>query len=115
MIYLNKEASNTIYLRLSDLVEPMPDQYTFMFKHEQQKLPMEVVLTDLSDFRYRYSKFDLVLPVDLPEMTKEGEYFFEVRHEGQRLYKGKAVLNAAPRVVKVHEIELGNNKIHNDK
>lgn len=115
MLYLNKQASNTIVLRLTDLVTPMPSVYTFVFRHEQQKVNLEVDLTDISDFGYRYSQFVLTLPDDLPDMTKEGEYSFIVNHEDVEIYKGKAILNPQARVVKTHEIELGNNKIHDDK
>lgn len=115
MLYLNKQASNTFVLRLTDLVEPMPDSYTFVFRHEQQKQNMQVDLADLSNYKYRYSEFVLTLPTDLPNMTKEGEYSFIVLHENNEIYKGKAIVTPEQRVVKTHDVDLGINKIHNDK
>jgi len=113
MLYLNKNQTNTLTIpRLNDLGNEAGDVYLFVFKHEQQNVNLEIELTDVSLFPYRYSEFEFTLPADLEDMTFDGEYSVKIYEDGLLIWKGKAILNPTMYGAETNEIELGNNKIY---
>jgi len=115
MIYFHKASSNNFFIRVADLRENVGTTYYFTFKHDQQKKEFAINLEDSSQYSYRYSKFTLVLPADLPDMKMVGEYQFKCFEDNTRenlLYTGKMKLIGTPRVEAINEVITGDNIIY---
>lgn len=117
MIQLIKNSENFIYLNVADLRDIIGDKYYFTFTHEQEKKEYSIVLTDVSVYNYRYSKFTLTLPTDL-DLIKEGDYCYRVYEDDTKtnlLAIGKAHLDGVVRLNKESQVVTGNNKVYDDK
>lgn len=57
MITIEKAENSTIYITLFDKRETSSNVYIFLFQHEVTKEEVTLTLTDVSDFKSRYSKF----------------------------------------------------------
>lgn len=59
MVIIQKGESSTIYITLFDKKETSSNSYTFLFQHEVTKEEVTLNLTDISDFKNRYSEFSI--------------------------------------------------------
>jgi hypothetical protein len=57
MVIIEQGADVFIYIALFDKRETSSNAYTFLFQHEVTKEEVTLNLTDVSDFKYRYSEF----------------------------------------------------------
>ncbi len=57
MVIIEKGANSVIYIALFDKRETSSNSYTFLFQHEVTKEEVTLNLTDVSDFKDRYSEF----------------------------------------------------------
>jgi hypothetical protein len=57
MITIEKAENSNIYITLYDKKQTSSNTYTFLFQHEVTKEEVTLNLTDVSDFKDRYSKF----------------------------------------------------------
>jgi hypothetical protein len=59
MVIIEKGADSLIYLALFDKRETDSNSYTFLFQHEVTKEEVTLTITDVSDFKERYSEFSI--------------------------------------------------------
>jgi hypothetical protein len=59
MVIIEKGADSLIYLALFDKRETDSNSYTFLFQHEVTKEEVTLTMTDVSDFKERYSEFSI--------------------------------------------------------
>jgi hypothetical protein len=60
MVIIQKGQASAIYIALFDKRETSSNTYTFLFKHEVTKEEVTLTLTDVSDFKNRYSEFNIL-------------------------------------------------------
>lgn len=60
MVIIQKGQSSTIYITLFDKRETDSNSYTFLFQHEVTKEEVTLTLNDISQFKDRYSAFDIL-------------------------------------------------------
>jgi hypothetical protein len=59
MVIIEQGADSVIYIALFDKRETSSNAYTFLFQHEVTKEEVTLNLTDVSDFKDRYSEFSI--------------------------------------------------------
>ena len=57
MVIIEQGADSFIYIALFDKKETTSNSYTFLFQHEVTKEEVTLTLTDVSEFKDRYSEF----------------------------------------------------------
>ena len=59
MVIIEEGANSVIYIALFDKRETSSNSYTFLFQHEVTKEEVTLTLTDVSNFKNRYSEFSI--------------------------------------------------------
>jgi len=59
MVIIEQGADSVIYIALFDKKETTSNSYTFLFQHEVTKEEVTLTLTDVSEFKDRYSEFSI--------------------------------------------------------
>jgi hypothetical protein len=60
MVIIEKGSASTIYIAMFDKKQTISNTYTFLFMHEVTNEEVTLTLNDVSEFKERYSEFNIL-------------------------------------------------------